>query len=97
MLFYCFDKAVFLFLILIAVLLLFARCGASAPNNTPTNAAAWEKPHLHKKSIDVEVTEIEKRHWFYWYQVDLSVKSEEYGLTASFSEKGSGTWGCPKE
>lgn len=59
-----------------------------------------EQPHLYWKDIDVEVIDIDKRHWFastHWYQVDLEVYSSEYDLTKTFEIQGSGAFGCPKE
>ena len=46
-----------------------------------------EQPHVYWKDIDVEVVDIDKRHWYagtHHYQVDITVKSEEYGLTETF-------------
>lgn len=59
-----------------------------------------EQPHLYWKDIDVEVTDIDKEHWFattHWYRVTISVRSEEYDLEESMEISGSGAFGCPKE
>lgn len=59
-----------------------------------------ESPHLYWKDIEVEVTNIDKKHWFattHWYVVNVSVHSEEYGLDKTLEIKDSGAFGCPKE
>ena len=82
--------------IVLLVIFVFTACD-SAPVNDKTPV---EQPHLYWKDIDVIVTDISKTHWYdstHWYSVDITVKSEEYGLTKSFNSKGSGAFGCPKE
>lgn len=59
-----------------------------------------EQPHLYWKDIDVAVTSVDKKHWYastHWYEVKVSVKSEEYQLTYTEVFKGSGAFGCPSQ
>lgn len=88
----------FLKSIAIAALVIFA---FSACDGVPTNnRTPVEQPHLYWKDIDVVVTDINKTHWYastHWYSVDITVKSEEYGLEKSFNAKGSGAFSAPKE
>lgn len=86
---------------IIAVVLLFALMlcmyGCDLPEPDP-NYVPPEQPHLYWKDIDVVVTSINRRHWFastHWYEVDITVESEEYGLTRTLTYKGSGVFGCP--
>ena len=90
-------KKTICFLTLIVLMIsIFCGCGYEPdPNYVPP-----EKPHLYWKDIDVVVTDISKRHWFggtHWYQVDITVKSEEYDLEQTFTYKGSGMFGCPSQ
>lgn len=74
--------------------------GCSAESSTSGSTEPVEQPHLYWKDINVTVTDIDKRHWFagtHWYVVDIEVYSEEYGLTGSFEEEGSGIWGRPEQ
>ena len=83
------------------IMLLIALCLTGC--NIKTKDSAYqpqERPHLYWKDIDVIVTDIDKRHWFattHWYVVNITVESEEYGLSKSFEIKGSGAFGCPNE
>ena len=59
-----------------------------------------EQPHLYWKDIDVVVTSVDKKHWYastHWYEVEVSVKSEEYQLTFTDTFKGSGAFGFPSQ
>lgn len=51
-----------------------------------------ETPHLYWKDIEVVITDIDKRHWYassHRYQIYLTVESDEYGLSQSFTLTGS--------
>ena len=53
------------------------------------------QPHLYWKDIDVEVTSIDKKHWYastHWYYVEVEVYSKEYDLTGKFEYKSSGAF-----
>ena len=68
--------------------------------NKNVNTASVEQPHLYWKEIEVEVIDIDKRHWFastHQYIVNIDVYSNEYNLSQTFEIKGSGAFGCPKE
>ena len=76
----------FLYIISCIVLLFsLTACGESmAMEQQPPK----ERPHLYWKEIEVEVVNIDKRHWFagtHHYVVDVTVYSEEYNLTKSFT------------
>ena len=79
---------------ILLIILLFAGCCT----NTTTKYQPTEQPHLYWKDIDVTVTNVDKRHWFagtHWYEVTVYVHSDEYDLDGSYTEKGSGAFGCP--
>lgn len=79
---------------ILLIISLFAGCCA----NTTTKYQPVEQPHLYWKDIDVTVTNVDKRHWFagtHWYEVTVYVHSDEYDLDGSYTEKGSGVFGCP--
>ena len=90
-------KKTICFLTLIVLMIsIFCGCGYYPDHNY----VPPEKPHLYWKDIDVVVTDISKRHWFcgtHWYQVDITVKSEEYDLEQTFTYEGSGIFGCPSQ
>ena len=90
-------KKTICFLTLIALMIsIFCGCGYDPDNNY----VPPEKPHLYWKDIDVVVVEIDKRHWFastHWYVVNVTVKSDEYGLEQTFEINGSGAFGCPQQ
>lgn len=68
--------------------------------NKNVNTTSVEQPHLYWKEIEVEVIDIDKRHWFastHQYIVNIDVYSNEYDLSQTFEIKGSGAFGCPKE
>ena len=57
-----------------------------------------ERPHLYWKDIDVVITDIQKRHWFavtHWYAGEITVHSEEYGMTETIYYDGTGSMGEP--
>lgn len=59
-----------------------------------------EEPHLYWKDIDVTVTSVDKRHWYaltHWYEVIVTVESDEYQLTYTETFNGSGVFGCPSQ
>lgn len=64
------------------------------PNTKPA-----EQPHLYWKDIDVVVTQISHNHWYagyaHRYKVSVTVYSEEYNLTKTLIQEGSGMWGVP--
>jgi hypothetical protein len=90
------KKTVCFLTLIVLVACVFCGCGYEPdPNYVPP-----EQPHLYWKDIDVVVTDISKKHWFggtHWYQVDITVESEEYGLERTFTYKGSGMFGCPSQ
>lgn len=50
--------------------------------------------------VDVEITDIDKRHWFastHFYTVILTVENKELGLCKRFEAAGTGAFGAPKE
>lgn len=84
-------------LILLMVLTLFV-AGCASPDGIQYQPQ--EQPHLYWKDINVVVTDIDRRHWYastHWYVVNITVQSEEYGLTKTFEIKGSGAFGCPSQ
>ncbi len=61
------------------------------PYDKTNNLGQTEKPHLYWKEIDVVISDIDKRHWYasgHHYTIDLTVRSDEYGLSESFSLNG---------
>lgn len=83
-------------LIVLALLLLLSGC--TMPENAQYEAK--EQPHRYYKDIDVVVTSVDRKHWYastHWYEVKISVKSEEYQLTYTETFKGSGAFGCPSQ
>lgn len=90
------HKNIFLFALLLALIL--PGCAVHQTVNTPS--VKKEQPHLYWKDIDVVVTSVDKKHWYastHWYEVKVSVKSEEYQLTFTETFKGSGAFGCPSQ
>lgn len=84
-------------IIMLLIILCLTSCNIESSNR---EYQVQEQPHLYWKDIDVVVTDIDKRHWFAttnWYAVNITVKSEEYGLIENFEIKESGAFGCPKE
>ena len=52
-----------------------------------------EQPHLYWKDINVVVTNVNKKHWFattHHYIIEITVKSEEYGLEKTITSEGGG-------
>ena len=83
-------------LIVLALLLILTSCTMSEN----VKYEAKEQPHLYWKDIDVVVTSVDRRHWYastHWYEVKISVESEEYQLTHTDTFKGSGILGCPPQ
>lgn len=77
--------------IIIAILL----SGCSVSQNTQYERE--ERPHLYYKDIDVVVVNVERRSWFAhtrWYEVTVSVKSDEYQLSYEDTFIGQGIYGC---
>lgn len=77
---------------------LLSGCTTTASSSETSEQTSYEQPHLYWKDIPVTVTDIDKRSWFAgtkWYEVTVSVHSDEYSLDATFTEKGSGFYGCP--
>jgi hypothetical protein len=84
-------------IITIIIILCLTGCSTDIKDNT---YQPQEQPHLYWKDIDVLVTDIDRRRWFagtHWYEVKITVESEEYGLIENFTIKGSGAFGCPHE
>lgn len=89
------KKTISIFFIII---FLFSLCGCEFENNT--NYVQPEEPHMYYKDIDTKIIDIDKKHWFastHWYEVRLTVRSDEYNLEETFEIKGSGAFGQPKE
>lgn len=87
-------KKLIILLVSSFILLLLTSC------NHNTNYVPKEQPHLYWKDINVEITNIDKQHWFattHWYRISISVKSTEYDLEKNIEITGSGAFGCPKE
>lgn len=85
------KKLILLFLFLP---LLLSGCTTQTLENTQSNR---EEPRLYWQDIDVVITSVEKKHWYastHWYEVGISVESEEYQLTYTDTFKGSGAFGC---
>ena len=56
-----------------------------------TSVTTQEQPHLYWKTIDVIITDYDYRHWYasaHHYQAKITVYSEEYDLTRTFSLTG---------
>lgn len=73
--------------LLFTMLILLCFTGCSPNKNIPT-----ETTHLYWKDIDVVITSIDKRHWYasgHHYKVYLTVESDEYRLSESFTLNGS--------
>lgn len=90
---YSLNKCVLI--IMLTTIICLTGCSTEIENKT---YQVQEQPHLYWKDIDVTITDIDKRHWFagtHWYAVEVTVKSEEYGLIESFEIEGSGAFGCP--
>lgn len=88
---------VMFFVLVFAATLLLPACGdiSNDPDYDPP-----ERPHLYWKDIDAEVVDINKRHWFggtHWYQVNITVRNDEYDLECTKTYKGSGMFGCPSQ
>lgn len=85
-----------IYALIAAMILIFSSCaGLDDASYQPK-----EQPHLYWKDIDVVVTDIDRQHWFattHWYEVSLTVKSDEYGLVQSFTIKESGALNCPTQ
>lgn len=80
---------------ILALLLIFVLTGCGVSSAEPHNYVPKEQPHLYWKDIDVEVTSINKHHWFastHHYKVDITVYSEEYNLTKTFNNYASGAF-----
>ena len=90
------QKIIFLFALLLVLIL--SGCAVQQTINMPSGGK--EQPHLYWKDIDVVVTSVDKKHWYastHWYEVKVSVKSEEYKLTFTDTFKGSGAFGRPSQ
>lgn len=75
-----------------------AGCGCATTQNEKLGTN--EEPHLYWKDIDVVVTSVNKKHWYastHWYEVRVTVESEQYQLTYTDTFKGSGAFGCPSQ
>lgn len=80
---------------IVAVLLAGCEFPVSDPNYVPP-----EQPIRYYKEIDVVVTDVYYRRWFagtHWHEVTVRVESVEYGISDSFTFKGSGYFGVPKQ
>lgn len=75
------NKLITLCVIIAALACFVTLCGC-------TNSSSYvEQEHLYWKTIEVEVTDIDFRHWYasgHHYTADVTVYSEEYNLTESF-------------
>ena len=89
------KKRAIVFLIFIALILTACELPEPDPNYTPP-----EQPHLYWKDIDVVVTDVYYRRWYastHWHEVTVYVESKEYGIEGSYTFKGSGYFGVPKQ
>lgn len=80
---------------IIAVLLAGCKFHVSDPNYTPP-----EQPVRYYKEIDVVVTGVYYRRWFAGtlrHEVTVRVESVEYGISGSFSFRGSGYFSATKQ
>lgn len=90
------QKSIFLFALILVLIL----SGCSVQQTGNMSSGRKEQPHLYWKDIDVVVTSVDKKHWYastHWYEVKVSVKSEEYQLTYTEVFKGSGAFGRPSQ
>lgn len=85
----------------LVILICLSLCACDMPVNE--NYAPKEQPHLYWKDIDVTVTSVDQRSWFSTVHRNvmyITVESEEYGLTKSFTLESSGVinnigcWDC---
>ena len=83
------------------ILICLSLCACGIPVNE--NYTPQEQPHLYWKDIDVVVTSVDQRSWFATVHRNvlyITVESEEYGLTKSFTLESSGVinniscWDC---
>lgn len=75
---------------LLVCLMVFCLVGCEPIDYTPK-----EQPRLYYKDIEVVVTNVDRRQWFaitHHYVLDITVYSEEYGITKTFSSQGTGMW-----
>ena len=88
-------------IISLTILLCFSLCACDVQPNK--NYTPQEQPHLYWKDIDVVVTSVEQRSWYATVHRNvlyITVESEEYRLTKSFTLESSGTinniscWNC---
>ena len=82
------------------LLILSVGCGCDTIHVQSEKTQVKEEPHLYWKDIDVVVTSVDKKHWYastHWYEVRVTVESEEYQLTYTDTFKGSGAFGCPSQ
>lgn len=84
-----------IFAVIIITLTLLTGCSAIDTNTSNNNTyIPVEQPHLYWKDIDVVVTDVNQAHWYtpykHNYRVDVTVYSEEYGLTKTLTECASG-------
>lgn len=73
--------------LLLVILTMFLFVGCDTNNNYQNT----EEPHLYWKDIDCEVTKCEYKYWYAsgsHFKAEVSVKSDEYGLTKSFTYEG---------
>lgn len=72
-------------------------------NSISTTNTPSEQPHLYWKDIDVVVTNVSRKEWFATVprrSLNVTVESEEYGLSKSFTMESSGMfntidcWDC---
>ena len=88
--------------LVIVMILVILSCFLSGCTTTSTitseQSTPQEQPHLYWKDIPVTVTDIDKRTWFAGtrrYNVTVSVHSDTYNIDETFTEEGSGFYGCP--
>ena len=91
-------KQIIIALTFVVLACLLSGCTTTASSSETSKQTSYEQPHLYWKDVPVTVTAIDRRSWFAgtkWYEVAVSVHSDEYDLDATFTEKGSGFYGCP--
>lgn len=91
-------KQIIIVITLVVLSCFLSGCTTTSASSPATSQTSYEQPHLYWKDIPVTVTDIDKRSWFAgtkWYEVTISVHSDTYNLDETFTEKGSGFYGCP--
>lgn len=66
----------------------------------PKDYTPSEQPQLYEKEIDVVVKDVDQKHWFaanvHCYELQITVYSEEYGITETITEASRGMFNAMK-